>query len=285
MTAILLDHTIERGWPVAAARRIALGAVDELQAQERAAVISTLPPGRSYQFTTDRETLRDAIATTPIGSWQVKNSMEDSQCLCGVCTLDTIRNVAAALQHLPNRKVLLFVGSTIEVSSTSRTGPGHDCAMRTQRATDEMFAAIRRANLVIHAIDPGGTRTPAAYAAGTRGASLTPQGASAALANLQILADRAGGRAVLSDNRPELAVPDLLTESDTYYLVGFYPSADEGPRGFRPVDVQVRRSGARVITRCGYDPSRVGVGNTARTGEEPAGPAAGTSGTASTSKC
>lgn len=251
--AVLLDHTIEPGAAATSARRVAEAAVAELRSADRAAVISTLPPGRSYRFTGDRERLRSEIRQMPLGTWLVNNSMEDSQCPCGVCTLETIRNIARAVQGLDSRKVLLFIGRTLALADMPVSGAGHDCSLTTQRATDEMFESIRRANLVVHAIDPAGVRTPAVYQADRRGVPPLRLAPSVEADALRTLADVAGGRAVLVDNRPELAVPDLLRTSDTYYLLAFYAARDDGTRGFRPVEVRVRQSGARVVTRCGYD--------------------------------
>ena len=98
-----------------------------------------------------------------------------------------------------------------------------------------MFAAVDRANLTIHSLDPSGLATvnPATKAsstlrpgAGMFGAAIVAEATSNHLkrqGNLQVLPARTGGRAVMDTNGPDLSVPTIFRESDSYYLIGFRP--------------------------------------------------------------
>jgi hypothetical protein len=88
------------------------------------------------------------------------------------------------------------------------------------------------------------------------------------LANLHQPADMTGGRTVLSTNTPETAVPAILDESQSYYLLGFSASDPTGTKLHR-IEVKVNRPGVQVRARTGY------VGNdeaVARSGTAPDGP-------------
>jgi hypothetical protein len=67
---------------------------------------------------------------------------------------------------------------------------------------------------------------------------------------LQAIAENTGGRAVVRDNDMERAVPALLDETSSFYLLG----VDAGPArdgSFRPIRVQVNRPDVEVRTRKG----------------------------------
>jgi hypothetical protein len=77
-----------------------------------------------------------------------------------------------------------------------------------------------------------------------------------------------GGRTVLNTNAPETAVPAILDESQSYYLLGFSASDPTGAKLHR-IEVKVNRPGVQVRTRTGY------VGNdeaAARSGTAPDAP-------------
>jgi hypothetical protein len=124
---------------------------------------------------------------------------------------------------------------------------------------------VDRANLTIHSLDPSGL----ANVSPTTRASSTLRGNSgfgAAVTNatsehlqrqgnLQVLPDRTGGRAVMNTNGPDLLVPTIFRESDSYYLIGFRP-ADPGANGkFHQITVKTTRRGLDVRARSGYTAS------------------------------
>jgi hypothetical protein len=144
------------------------------------------------------------------------------------------------------------------------------CEKRLTDAREAMFRAVDRANLTIHSLDPSGlvNVSPSARASSTlRGVDASAAIVSALSDNLQrqgnlhVLPDRTGGRALMNTNGPDVFVPEIFRESDSYYLIGFRP-ADTGPNGkFHQITVKTSRRGLDVHARSGY---------TARAAAEPA---------------
>jgi hypothetical protein len=83
--------------------------------------------------------------------------------------------------------------------------------------------------------------------------------------NLEVLPDRTGGRAVVNTNGPDLAVPEIFRESDSYYLIGFRPLDRSANGKFHRITVKTNRRGLDVRARSGY---------TAAAAVDPAGPPA-----------
>src|SRR4029450_4228858 len=80
-------------------------------------------------------------------------------CLCGLCVLETITRVADAVQHTTRRrKLLLFIGKTVIFQSSDASGDARllGCNVRLKDTRTAMFAAVARANLTVHSLDPGG---------------------------------------------------------------------------------------------------------------------------------
>ena len=246
LVIILMDRSIPPNDPVVHARKIAKAAVDALGPHDLAAVISTdnnAVQGLAVQnLTADRTRLLRAItamdpstgmsteAAAIMNKWgYALDQYNDGRCLCGLCVPETITRVAEAVQRTPRRrKVLFFIGSNMVWQQAATVGaasasPG--CELRLKDARNAMFAAIDRANLTVHAIDPqglvnnaaaahaGSPPKPAASAAGAlrvnSGSALSDR------ANLTVLPDRTGGRTVVGRNNPEETVPDIFRETES----------------------------------------------------------------------
>ena len=178
LVVILMDRTIPIEQPTVTARKIATTAVELLGPHDSAAVStnnSAVQTRAVQNLTADRTRLLDAInAEDPStgmsgtaegimnmpGSLFTIDPLNDSRCLCGLCVLETITRVAEAVQSTPRRpKLLLFIGSSMiwlarRPISASYQDPG--CETRLEDARGVMFAAIDRANLTVHSIDPQG---------------------------------------------------------------------------------------------------------------------------------
>lgn len=129
LVIILMDRSIPVLEPTAAARRIAVAAVDALGPLDLAAVVSTnngaVQNSTIQNLTSDRRRLLRAInAADPSTGLSVEaqeiptmgklDPRNDGQCLCGLCVLETITRVADAVQNVPQRrKSLLFIGSNV----------------------------------------------------------------------------------------------------------------------------------------------------------------------------
>ena len=284
LVVILMDRTIPIDQPTVA-RKIATTAVESLGPHDLAAVVSTnnsaVQSPAVQNLTADRARLLDAInaadpstgmsATAegimnqPLSPFKV-DPLNDSRCLCGLCVLETITRVAEAVQSTPRRpKLLLFIGSSIiwqarRPISESFQDPG--CETRLEDARGIMFAAIDRANLTVHSIDPQGLYNAAPQSQ----ASTTNRGPASAVASLQsgltntlidreslnVLPARTGGRAVVGRNNPELTIPEIFRESDAYYVIGVERAVSARPEAARNIQLKVARKGLRVVAQRKY---------------------------------
>lgn len=297
LVIVLLDRSIMPNEPTLAARRIAAAAVQSLGPQDLAAVVSTnngaVRNSTIQNLTADRQLLLRAInAADPStgisreaeGVWRAvglepPDPLTDGRCLCGLCVLETMTRVADAVRDTPRRrKLLLFIGSNViweAIRSTALPRDDVGCEIRLKDARAALFAAVDRANLTVHAIDPEGlvnvgphTRasTPGGQDSASRSAAagrlqrqtaetndlLTRQG------NLRMLPERTGGRTITGRNDPENVVPDIFRESETYYLIGFERGAASRADGMRSIEVKVARKGVRVYAQRQYRPPQDG---------------------------
>lgn len=288
LVVILMDRTIPIEQPTLTARKIALAAVDALGPHDLAAVVSTSNSAvqtRAVQnLTADHARLRAAIEAgdpsvgmsgTAEGIMNMPGSpfridpMNDSRCLCGICVPETITRVADAVQGTPRRrKLLLFIGSSMIWQSTRPIAeafqdPG--CETRLKDARTAMFAALDRANLTVHSIDPQGLvnagpqSQAAAMTRSSRSAIDSRQsGITTTLnerENLSVLPERTGGRVVVGANNPERTIPEIFRESASYYVLGIERAAASGGSGTRTIQVKVGRKGLRVVAQRQYAPT------------------------------
>jgi hypothetical protein len=139
------------------------------------------------------------------------------------------------------------------------------CETRLEDARGVMFAAIDRANLTVHSIDPQGLVN-----VGPQTQASTPNRGSASAfvalkdglsnsildrQNLNVLPARTGGRAVVGMNNPESTIPDILRESDAYYVIGVERGVSTRPDTARTIEVKVGRKGLRVVAQRKYVPA------------------------------
>jgi VWFA-related protein len=255
LVVIMFDHTIRVG-AGPAARKIGNAIIDQLGPGDLAAVIFTQHLARPQNFTADKARLRESLQSPVIGASLISNTAETGQCMCGLCSLEAVKQVAKAMEAVPRRqKALFFIGGAIAVDVKLESGQS-PCDPHTIPATADMFLAAQRANVVIHALDPNGLLTD--YSAERRRTDSPRGGPPSEPPSLRILAERTGGRAVLFNNEAERMVPALFAESSSYYLIGFEAEASRAaanPRAFRPVDVRVSGRDVSVQRRSGYYPA------------------------------
>ena len=286
LVIILMDRSIPVvDDAIVTARRIATAAVEALGPHDLGAVVSTashaVQDGRVQNLTADRARLLRAInygdptsgmspeamgiMNMPPAPFKV-DPMNETTCFCGVCVPETITRVAEAVQATPRRrKLLLFIGSNMfwqanRPATDLKQDPG--CEARLKDARTAMFAAIDRANLTVHSIDPQGLVNvgPQARASGV---NRSPSSALEALqtgigsslsdrANLTVLPDRTGGRTVIGRNQPEQIVPDVFRESEAYYVLGIERGTSNRADGTRGLEVKVGRKGLKVVAQRRY---------------------------------
>lgn len=284
LVIILLDRTIPVGEPTMTAKRIATAAINQLAPGDLGAVVST-GNGAVQNLTADRERLLRAVNASDLSTdisdeakeveaaifaltGRTWSTLNDGRCQCGLCVLETITRVADAVQASERRrKVLLFIGSDLLVQTADPAGnPSNDvgCGNRLKDARGVMLAAVDRANLTIHSLDPTGLVNATAT---SRASSIVrpgsgPGGAATVTAtigdnlrrqgNLEVLPERTGGRTVVNTNGPDLSVPEIFHESDSYYLIGFRPGDRSANGKFHRITVKTTRRGLDVRARSGY---------------------------------
>lgn len=267
---ILMDRSMMPQRPMIVARQIADAAVDAMEPGDLAAIVTTGVQGVAQNLTSDRARLHNTIAssdwsqklsraitdTEVAATLDLNNDAQDGRCMCGLCAMDTITQIANAVRDMPRRKVLLFIGSSIAVQSGDS-----DCAPRLRESREKLFHALGASGLTVHSIDPEGMASvgPAARATvrngvpGRNGRVLNEQLKAertefmAAQGSLAVLPDLTGGRVIINDNEPFRLVPDVLRESDAYYLVGFEPIEATGDVR-HDIQVKVARDGVAVHT-------------------------------------
>ena len=287
IVVILMDRTIPLGTPTVTAR-IATAAVHALGPGDVGALIST-SGAVPQNLTSDRARLLAAVNQTRDWSTDVSadakeieaavqldpvlfSKLTDGRCLCGLCVLETITNVATALEDMARqRKSLLFIGSDITFQAEPQTpmdrrldgGSGRaeiGCGQRLKDAR-QMRAALNRSGVIVHSIDPSGLEVvgPMGRPSSTlRGVDAGSANSAAVvehlqrLGNLEVLPSWTGGRVVANTNAPEENVPEILRESESYYVIGYRPADPQIPGQRRKIDVKVRRPGIEISARREY---------------------------------
>lgn len=271
-------------------RDLARATVDELAANDLAAVIFTENSHQSQNFTRDRRLLLDAIdkaplvpsptvdlafyqdmATTGLVTTEAADpfGINRPSCDCGACSIETLGRVADGFLALQGqRKIVVFISAGVLVDPQisvpySAEGSGYAfrteyCNVRRQRAMADVYRRAGLANVTIEAIDvrgmPVGGGLPASERAPSRPALAGPStsgGIDMRVEFLRGLAEQTGGRAVVRNNEAEREVRPLVEESSFYYLIGVEaPIVDDGR--LHAIKVNVTRPGVEVRTRRGY---------------------------------
>ena len=253
LVVILLDYSIGKSnFPEA--RRTAEAAVEQLGPNDLAAVIYT-SVGVPQNFTADRSLLRAAINQPFLG---IDVDPDDpfgghrGECRCGVCSLEVMTNVADAVREVQHRrKMLLFIGSSVPVSTT-----GIECFAEVREAREKLLRAAGAANLTIHTFDSNccsqGDPAPhsrAAYPCDGRERAVGPL---IRQNDLAFFPGETGGRAIKNTNAPWEPIPAIFAETESYYVLGFVPSSQNDDGAFHNISVEVNLPGVRVHPRKGY---------------------------------
>ncbi len=282
LVVILMDRTVPPGQPTITANRIATSTVNALGPHDLAAVVST-SGGVPQNFTADRARLLRAInqgdtstdmsqdakellaqlSMQSMGQSLAPDPLSDGRCLCGLCVLDTVTNVADSLRGASaRRKTLFFIGSSLIVQAPTRD-PKADvgCDRLLKDARQKMFAALALSSMTVHSLDPAGivnvspvTRASSPLRAG-RVAEVQQSEINDFLGNqesLGILPQQTGGRRVINTNLPEAKVPEIFHESDSYYVLAFEPDPAAKPGATRAIDVKVSARNVHVYTQHQY---------------------------------
>jgi len=242
LVVILMDRTIAPDeYPEA--RRIAESAVSQLREGDMAAVAWSLH-GVPQNFTADRSRLLEVIRE-PVVNMPASDT-RGGECDCGRCSINTIAQVAEAVQDINwRRKLLLFIGSRIPGRG------GTACAAANEPARQRALRAAEAGNLTIHVIDPGGIRTLSSGAASQSMRAAMAGAEARRVGNLLAFTDPTGGRFVHRNQASEV-LPEIFRESASYYVLGFEPAYAGTDGKFRRISVRVNRRDILLQARRGY---------------------------------
>ncbi len=275
---ILMDRSIPPERPMIMARQIADAAVDAMAPGDQAAIVTT-GTGTPQNLTSDRARLHQTIAASDwsqslsrtakddpnlpwIRAFGLLDPSTDGACLCGVCTMDTIAQIANQVRDVPRRKLLLLIGSDITIQDGMTAGWSHrgmSCDKLARDSREKLLDALGTSGLTVHAIDPQGLANvgPHTDALAVNGVeNRTPADVRQELTdrrdefmkgqgNLAVLPALTGGRTILNTNEPFRMMPAVLQESEAYYLLAFEPVESTGSVR-HDVEVKVARKGVQV---------------------------------------
>jgi VWFA-related protein len=194
-------------------------------------------------------------------------------------TYETLRGVAEFLGPVHGRrKAVVWFGEGVDYDIGNPSVRDSDVV---RGAMQSVIAAATRANVTFYAIDPRG------IGAGLDEAiELTPlpdennvmgpvfDAVRRAQDSLRTVAGETGGFAAVNQNDLNDAFARIIQENSSYYLLGYYPSADKRDGRFRSVDVRVTRPGLTVKARKGYlAPTSKSASRSAKDGFDPKIPA------------
>jgi VWFA-related protein len=198
-------------------------------------------------------------------------------------TMGLIARLAAALSDVAGPRVaMILVSEGVHYDTNNLTSlASSDITKSVQRAVD----ALRRANVVLYAIDPRGLSTADQDAPDTslqqqdladQKARMDPLHAHElsdalriSIQSLAHLSEATGGFALTNSNDYRQELNRVVEEAGAYYLLGYQPSLPPREGVFRPITVRVLRPGLRVSAREGY--VRGSVRRDSKAGEAGAG--------------
>ena len=169
--------------------------------------------------------------------------------LCPVLK-NVVMTIAAARE---NRRAVIFVSNGWDVTS-----PKVVMDTETMSMLAKIFELARHLDVPIDTLDPRGLLAPELGLSGSL-EQQTPErrkGLDVANRNQQqgnrTFAENTHGSAFVSYAHLTDAVHGLIGDNSNYYLLGFYPSPYVTDGKFHTVDVKVKRPGAHVRAREGY---------------------------------
>jgi VWFA-related protein len=282
---IVFDHSIEFDH-LDRARKAAIAAVDALGPNDVAAIAFTdaITDVNTVQgFTSDKVRLREVIgrpityAPTLVDRGDhPENIAPTASCYCNACAFDRIGRIAEGLLNVTGRrKTVLFIGFETADPFPNVAEPEHakdPCVAQVIQIRQVMEERLSRANLTVHVIDPSGGQPLNTEIARPPGFVIRPP--DERLSNprfkraqfLRSFADITRGAFVSEDNTLERAVPAIIDETSTYYLLAVQVAPEEGQKLPSRLQVTVRDKTLLVQARKAYrsGDSSAGVETSAR---------------------
>jgi len=170
-------------------------------------------------------------------------------------TIRALIAIADHLEQLPGRKNLIWVSGSFPISlSWSSVSAPRKVPLGNREATPEFeraALALNRADLAIYPVDARGLMAAQDYAGPiTRPELRNPD--TSEFANMQMLADRSGGRPFYNNNDLTTALHRAIDDSRLVYVLGYYPAHKDWKGRFHQITVEVNRPGIDLNYRHGY---------------------------------
>lgn len=260
LVAIVMDDAMGGPRHRQVGQRVARAIVDGLGPEDRAAVVFANQTDNSQDFTSNRERLREAIASfDPLANRRFAYPNAPA----------TVRKVREFMSRVASYRRAIFFVTAAPPSFT--TGP----------STSDAWFWLRDAGLKdsnqdgISATSTGSrlSHVPIHFVT-TRGLTVSSSPAENEW-NAGTLSRVTGGRAIVATNAPELEVPALLEELSSYYALAYQPTFPlDG--ALRYVDIAVNRPDVLVLpsegaVRTARDDSDPAVRRTVDTGDRGSG--------------
>lgn len=226
-------------------------------ANDMVAVMTTGGSARAAQEFTSSQARLIAAVDKFMGQKSTRDTFDMERVMKARNTYDTLRGVAEFLGPVRGRrKAIVWFSEGVEYDIGNPSARDSDVV---RSAMQSVIAAATRANVTIYAIDPRGIGagldeaielTPLPDETNPMGPVL--DGVRRAQDSLRSVADGTGGFAAVNQNDLNNAFARIIQENSSYYVLGYYPSADKRDGRFRNVDVRVTRPGLTVRARKGY---------------------------------
>jgi VWFA-related protein len=243
-------------------RRIGNEVIDGMGPNDVAAVLFTWDNKRQAQdFTTDRARLRAAMDRYRPRNFPLSGPYSWLQVSAGVA-----RSVLKHLIELPGRrKALIYVSPNLFLRPAR--------FMTAHMEVEDLyvigtFEEAMKAGVTVYTISPTGLRTLGGGDAprsrsGAAGPSAAPESTTPRplTSPPTSLSAETGGFAITSPAQFKEGVAQILRETGSYYVLGYVSPAERpvedhnAVRGYRQIDVRVKREGLTVRGRTGFVPT------------------------------
>ncbi len=186
---------------------------------------------------------------------------------------DVIKALASHLSGIRGRRVsLIWISEGVDynpspvITGTVALAPGGEPdPAAVNHAMLDAINALQRANVTLYAIDPRRLYTaeqllpeqlPDGMQPETTSDALcrdaNPQELTRSVDTLREFSEKTGGFAAVQRNDFATAFDRVLDETSQYYVLGYQPDSRGANGEFKPIRVQVRRTGLQVSARSGY---------------------------------
>ena len=265
----LSDHGIVQLHSSTTETRVLIAALEKLRGSTSSNEIATAEAQRQTDLNADLMESADETAQ------QISQFMQDAIDMMAMLqqqdsirrTLDGLDQIAAAYSGNRSRKTLIWASGGFPFllnDPHAFTHLGTDMVEKYQ----ETWRALTSANIAVYPVELTGldsrvvdaSRSRASYQSG-RSRHGNPMGTSGALPynsddqrqdTLRAFADATGGRVCLNTNDFKKCFADSVSDSESYYLLGYYLPNDDDKPGWRSLKVHVSSPDTHVRARQGF---------------------------------